>query len=170
MEEELEEQEEDIRLKFLVPRHPSNNIEITNYFNNDPKFNGVFLRKNLHRIKDEAYVINLDHKNSKGTHWVSLFIDRNTALYFDSFGIKYIPLNVLNKIKDKSITHNIFRLQNNECIINEFCCTGLIGYMIPGKTLLDYTNLFSPNDYKKSDEVIFNYFKDKYGRRSKYRV
>ena len=100
MEEELKEQEEDIRLKFLVPRHPSNNIEITNYFNNDPKFNGVFLRKNLHRIKDEAYVINLDNKNSKGTHWVSLFIDRNIALYFDSFAIEYIPLDVLNKIKD----------------------------------------------------------------------
>ena len=74
--------------------------KITNYFNNDPKFNGVFLRKNLHRIKDEAYVINLDHKNSKGTHWVSLFIDRNIALYFDSFAIEYIPLDVLNKIKD----------------------------------------------------------------------
>ena len=60
------------------------------------------------------YVINLDDKNSKGTHWVSLFIDRNLVLYFDSFGIEYIPQEVLSKIKDKSITHNIFTIQDNE--------------------------------------------------------
>ena len=56
-----------------------------------PRFNGVFSRNNLSKIKDEAYVINLDDKKSKGTHFVSLFIDRNTSLYFDSFGIKYVP-------------------------------------------------------------------------------
>ena len=56
------------------------------------------------------YMINFDDKNSKGTHWVSLFIDRNTAIYFDSFGIEYIPQKALNKIKDKSITHNIFKI------------------------------------------------------------
>ena len=50
-------------------------------------------------IKDVAYVKNLDDKNSKGTHWVSLFIDRNTAVYFDSFGIEYIPQKLLKKIR-----------------------------------------------------------------------
>ena len=70
--------------KFLVPLHPLNNIEVTNYFNDEPRFNGLFSGKNLPKIKDEAYVISHNHKNSKGTHWVSLFIDRNTALYFDS--------------------------------------------------------------------------------------
>ena len=48
-------------------------------------------RNNLPRIKDGTYVINLDDKKSQGVHWVSLFIDRNTAVYFDSFGIEYIP-------------------------------------------------------------------------------
>ena len=52
----------------------------------------------------------------------------------------------------------------------EFYCTGFIEYILPGKTLLDYTNLFTLNDYKKNDKVIFNYFKGKCGRRSKYRV
>ena len=50
-------------------------------------------------IKGVAYVKNLDDKNSKGTHWVSLFIDRNTAVYFDSFGIEYIPQKLLKKIR-----------------------------------------------------------------------
>ena len=53
----------------------------------EPRFNGVFSRDNLPKIKDEACVINLDDKESKATHWVSLFIVRDTAVYFDSFGI-----------------------------------------------------------------------------------
>ena len=59
-------------------------------------------------------------KKTKGTHWVSLFIDRNTAVCFDSFGIEYIPQKVLNKVRDKSITLNIFRIQDNEPIMCRF--------------------------------------------------
>ena len=62
-------------------------------------------------------MINLDDKKNKGKHWVSLFIDRNPAVYFDTVGIEYVPKEVLNKIKGKSITHNIFRLQDNESIV-----------------------------------------------------
>ena len=105
---------------MLVLLYPLNNIEITNYCKYEPRFNDIFSRNNLSIIKDGAYVINLDDKNSKGTHWVSLFIDRNTAVYFDSFGVKYISQEVLNKIKDKSITHNIFRIQDNESIMRGF--------------------------------------------------
>ena len=86
-------------------------------------------------------------KRSKGTHWISLFIDRNTAVYLDSFGIEYIPQEVLNKIRDKSITHNIVTMQDD----NSVMCA-----------LLDYTNLFSPNHYKKNENVIYKYFKEKY--------
>ena len=63
------------------------------------------------------YVINLHDKNSKETHWVSIFIDKNIAVYFDSFGIEYIPQEVLSKIKDKSITHNILRTQADDSIM-----------------------------------------------------
>ena len=49
--------------------------------------------------------------NSKGTHWVSLFINKNVAIYFDSLGIEYIPQEVLNKITYKWIPDNIFRIQ-----------------------------------------------------------
>ena len=60
----------------------------------DCRFNGAFSRNNLPKIKDGAYVINLDDKNSKATHWVSLFIDRNLAICFDSFRIEYIHLEI----------------------------------------------------------------------------
>ena len=50
-----------------------------------------FWRKNLSRVKNGTYIINIDVKNSKETHWVSLFIDKNTDLYFDCFVIEYVP-------------------------------------------------------------------------------
>ena len=140
---------------LLVPLHPLSNIEINQYFNYDSKFNGVFSRNNLPRIKYVPYVINLDDKNSKETHSDSLFIDRNTAVYFDSFRIEYIPQKVLNKIKDKSITHSIFRIHDNDSFTCGFCCIVFVEYLLAGTNLLDYTNLFSPNDYKKNDKIIY---------------
>ena len=53
-------------------------------------------------------------------YWVSLFIYRSTGVYFDCFGIGYIPQEVLSKIKDKSITYNKFRIQSHDCIMCEF--------------------------------------------------
>ena len=63
-------------------------------------------------------------------------------------------------MRNKSITHNLFRIQDYEFIMCKFIVS----------ISLDYTNLFSPNDYKKNDKIIFKYFKDKYGTRSKSRV
>ena len=66
----------------------------------------------------------------------------------------YIPQEVLNKIKDKSITRNIFRIQSNAFIMRGFCCIIFIEYMLAEKSLLDYINLFSQGDYKKNKKVI----------------
>ena len=63
---------------------------------------------------------------SKGTHWVSLFTDSNTAVYFDSFRNEYIPQEVSNKFQDKSITRNIFRIQSDDFIMSAFYCIAFI--------------------------------------------
>ena len=73
--------------KLLVLLHPLSNIEITNYFNYELRISVDVSRNNSPRIKDGEYVLNLDDKNSKETHWVSLFINKNTAAYFGFFGI-----------------------------------------------------------------------------------
>ena len=83
---------------------------------------------------------------------------------------EYILQEVLNKFKDKSITHNIFRIQDNESTMCGFYCIAFIEYMLAGKTLLDYINLFSLNDYEKNDKIKYKYFTDKSGKRSKSRV
>ena len=147
--------------------HSLSNIEIDKYFKYDSRFNGLFSRHNLFRIKDGVYVINLDDKQSEVTHWVSLFIDKNIAVYFYCSVIEYISQEVLSKIKDKSITHNIFRIQDADSIMRGFYCIAFIEYMLSGKALLDYTNLFSPNDYQKNDRIIYEYFQDKYDKRKR---
>ena len=120
----------------------------------------LFLRNRLPRIKDRVYVMNPGDNSSKGTHWVSLYIDRKTADYFFFFGIDDTPQEVLNIIKEKSITHNIFRIQDNDSIMCGIYCIAFIEYIFAGKFLLDYTHLFSLNDYKKNGK----YFKDKYDK------
>ena len=71
------------------------------------------------------------------THCISLFTDRNRALYYDFFEIGYILQEVLNKIKVKSITHNIFRIKDDDSITCAFYCITFIEHILTGKTLLD---------------------------------
>ena len=70
------------------------------------------------RIKDGVYAIDLDDKNRKGAHWTSLFINKSTAAYFNSFAIEYIPQEVLNKIKDKSMLtmYLEYKIMNLLCV------------------------------------------------------
>ena len=81
--------------------------------------------------------------------------------------MEYISQEILCKVRDKSITHNIFRMQDNKSVMCGFYCIAFIECMLAGKTLLDYTNLFFQNVYKKNEKIIYKYFKDKYCRRGK---
>ena len=80
---------------FLMPPHPLTNFEIQKY-QNEPRFNGVYSRDNLSKMKDEAYVINHDEYSDIGTHWVALYVHNNDATHSDSFGIEYIPKETKN--------------------------------------------------------------------------
>ena len=110
----------------------------------------------LIKIKKGAYVINLDEYENTGTHWISLFVKPKYTVYFDSFGVKHIPKEINKFIGNKKIKPSIFRIQAYDSIMCRYFCIEFINYMLQGKTLLDYTNLFSPNDFKKNDRVIKN--------------
>ena len=138
-----------------MPFHPLTNIEINEYYINEPRFNGVYSRNNLPaKIKKEAYVINLDEYENTGTHWISLFVKPKYRVYFDSFGIEHIPKEINKFIGNNDMKSNIFRIQAYDSIMCGYFCVEFIKYMLKGKTLLDYTNLFSPNDFKKNDKII----------------
>ena len=77
------------------------------YYQNDPKFNGVYSRDNLLKIKDRAYVGSLDEYYDVGTHWVALWVNHNDVTYFDSFGVEHIPKEIKIFINNKNIKTNI---------------------------------------------------------------
>ena len=131
-----------------------------NTVKNEPRFNGVYSRNNLrNKIKKGAYVINLGEYENTGTHWVSLFVKPKYTVYFDSFGVESIPKEIKKFIRNE-IKSNIFRIQAYDSIICGYFCIEFINYMLNGKTLLDYTNLFAPNDFKKNDQIIKRIFKN----------
>ena len=81
--------------------HPLTNFGIQKYYQNEPKFNGVYSRSTLLKIKDGAYVTNLDEFKSIGNHWIVLYVNVNNATYFDSFTVKNIPKEIKNFIEKK---------------------------------------------------------------------
>ena len=124
-----------------------------------------FSRNNLpKKIKNGAYIRNLDEFANLGTHWIALFYKQDEIVYFDSFGVEYISEEVKEFIKEfpgnKNIKTNILWVQEDNSIICGYFCIGFIDFMLAGKKLTDYTNLFSPYDFKKNDHIILSYFKN----------
>ena len=129
----------------------------------------MYSRNNLpNKIKKGPYVINLDECENMGTHWISLFVKPKYTVYFDSFGVEHIPKEInkfINNDATKSsslerIKSNIFGIQDYDSIMCGYFCIEFINYMFKGKTFLDYTNLFSPNDFRKNDQIIKRIFKN----------
>ena len=139
--------------------HPLSNFETQKYYQNEPRFNGVYSRDNLAEIKDRTYVINLDKYSDIRTHWIALYVNNNNDVtYFDSVGVEHIPKEIKAFINNRNIKTNIFRIQAYYSIMCGYFCIGFIDFMLAGKTLTEYTNLFSPNNFKKNDDIILNYF------------
>ena len=119
---------------FLMPPHPFTNFEIQKYYENEQRFNGVFSRDNIpQKIKDGAYVINLDEYANVGTHRIALFCNRGEILYFDSFGVEHVTEQIKEFIENKNIKANIFWVQANNSIIYGYFCTGFIDFILAGK-------------------------------------
>ena len=101
--------------------HPLTNFEIEVYYQNEPRFNGVYSRDNLpDRIKGAAYIINLDEYSDIETHWVVLYVNNKTVTYFDSFRVEHIPKEVKKFINNKNITADIFRIQAYDSVMCGF--------------------------------------------------
>ena len=111
----------------------------------------VFLLKIIyHKTKDEAYVINLDEYSDIITYWVLLYVVNNDVNYFDSFGVEHIPKEIRTFISNKNKNKtNIFRMQAYDSIMCRYFCIRFIDFMFSGKTLNEFRNLFSPNNFKK---------------------
>ena len=109
-----------------MPPHPLTNFEIQKYYQNEPRFNGVYSRDNLQKIKDGAYIINLDEYSDIGTHWFFLYVQSNDVTYFGSFGVEHIPEEIRTFFSNKNIKTNIFKIQAYDSIMFGFFVLDLL--------------------------------------------
>ena len=117
-------------LNSLLLFHPLKNIEINEYYINEPRFNGVYSRNNLPKtIRNGVHVINLDEYENIGTHWIALYVT-NEVIYFDSFGVEHIPKEINKFISNKDIKAIIFRSQASDSIMCGYFCPELINYIM----------------------------------------
>ena len=127
---------------------------------NESRFNSVYSRNNLPKaIKNGAYVINLGEYEDVCTHWVALYVKDNEITYFDSFGVEHVPKEIKRFIEHKNIKTNTFRIQADKSKLFGYFCIGFIDFMFAGKSLIDFTSLFSPYDFRKKDDIILSCFK-----------
>ena len=94
--------------------------------------------------KNGAYVINRDEYKDPGTHWIALFVKNIEVIYFDSFGVQYVPKENKKIIGNKDIRTNISRIQAFNSIMCDYFCILFIDFMFSNKKLTEFTNLFSP--------------------------
>ena len=140
-----------------MPSYPLTNFEIQKYYENEPKFNDVYLRNNLSKIMDGAYIITLDECESIRTHSISLFVNDNNITYIDSFGVEHIPKKIRKFIRNKNVATNIYRVKTYDSMCGCFCIR-FIDCILKSKRLLECKNLFSPNGYQKNGKIISKYF------------
>ena len=89
-------------------------------------------------------------------------MNAENVTYFDSFGVEHIPKETKKFIGDKNIITKIYVIRACDSMMCRYFCNGLIDFMLKGKSLLDYTNLLSPNDYEKNDKIILTLICMKY--------
>ena len=87
-----------------------------------------------------------------------MYVHNNNVTYFDYFGVEHISKEIKTFINNKNITTNIFRIQAYDSVMWGYFCTGFIDSMLTGKPLTEFTDLFSPNNFKKNDDIILYYF------------
>ena len=92
-----------------------------------------------------------------GTHWIALICKKNETVYFDSFCVEHGPAEIKEFVRNKNIKANIFRVQANNSVMCGYFRIGFIDFMLAGKKLTDFKNMFPPHDFKNNDDIILSY-------------
>ena len=155
-----------------MPPHLLTNFEIRKYYQDEAKHNSVYSRNNLPKIKDGEYVINLDEYESIGTHCKALYVNTENVTYFHSFVVEHIQKDIRKFNRNENVTTNIYRVQAYHSVMCRYLYIGFIDFMLKGKSFLEYTNLFSPNKYKKIMKIMKIYCNvcNKYKKSKKIKI
>ena len=130
-----------------MPPYPLTNFEIQEFYQKEPRFNGVYSRDNLPRIKDGAYVININEYSGIETHQITLNVQDNDLTYFGSFVIKYSPKEIKKLVGNKNIKTNIFRIQTYDSIMCGHVCISFISFILAKKTQCKSATLLKLTTY-----------------------
>ena len=82
----------------------------------------------------------------------------NNVTYSDSFSVEHIPKEIKIFIDKFIVVANIFRIKANDSVMCGYFCIGFIDFMLKGKTLTEFINPFSPNNFDNNYEIILKYF------------
>ena len=106
--------------------------------------------------------MNPDEYVDIGAQWIALFCNKNEIVYLDSFGDEHVPEEIKEFVRNKNIKANIFWVRLNNSVMCGYFCIGFLNFMLAGKKLTDFTNMFSPYDFERNNDIILSYFKDKW--------
>ena len=112
--------------------YPLTEFEVQKYYQHEPKFNGLYSKNKLTKIKGWSICNNIDAFKSIATHWIALYVNGNTVIYFDSFGGEHIPKEIEKFIGTKSIITNIYRTQACNLMMRGYFCIQFIDFMLKG--------------------------------------
>ena len=96
--------------------------DIQKYYQNEPKFIGVYSRNNLPKIKDGTYVLDLNEYKSVWTHWLALYVNGDNGIYFHSFRLEHIPKEIKKFIGNRNIETNNFRVKALDSVLGGYFC------------------------------------------------
>ena len=77
-------------------------------------------------------------------------MNAKNVIYFGSFAVEHIPKEIRKLIGNNNLITNIYRIQGCDSIMGGYFCIGFIDFILKGKSLLEHTNLLSPNEYKNN--------------------
>ena len=138
--------------------YPLTEFEVQKYYQHEPKFNGLYSKNKLTKIKGWSICNNIDAFKSIATHWIALYVNGNTVIYFDSFGGEHIPKEIEKFIGTKSIITNIYRIQACNLFDDAWILLYSIYWFYAKRLKFSKLNkLFSPNKYE-NDKMILKYF------------
>ena len=114
---------------FILP-HPFTNFELQKYYQNRLKFNVIYSKNNLSKIKDGKYIINFDNYGPIRTHRIALFVNAENLTYFDSFGVDHIPKEITKSIGNKNIITNIYSIKASDLTMFGYFCIGFYWFHV----------------------------------------
>ena len=131
---------------------PLINFETQTCSQNEPKFNGVYSRTNLPKIKDGTYMIILDKFKLIGFHWIALYVNSNNGIgsyheiYLDSLGAEYIHKEIAKFIGNESVITNTYRIQAHQSVKCGYFCIGFIDFWY--KSQLQVLKIFQYDSFR----------------------